>query len=89
MYYKVEFYLESFQAWSGGKDTLTNLNYEQIKIVEQWIIDIYSGGDTIPTETEINNILWLQSDAIYELLGLDENGEEIEEEEEEEEEEDL
>ena len=80
MYYKVEFEIDRFEAWSGGKDTLNSLTWEQREIVEQWIIDIYSGSDTIPTETDINDILWFERDAIYELLGLDENGEEEEEE---------
>ena len=79
MYYKVAFDIDSFEAWSGGKDTLDGLTWEQLQIVQEWIIDLYSDDYILLTETEINDILWFERDEIYELLGLDENGEEIDE----------
>lgn len=74
MYYKVEFDINNFKAWAGGKDTLDDLTWEQLQIVQEWITDLYSDSDTIPTETDINDILWFEREEIYELLGLDENG---------------
>ena len=55
--YKIDIDLEDFKAWSGGKDTL-NLLIEQdlIEEVEDYINEIFY--DTIPTETDINDILW-------------------------------
>lgn len=55
--YKIDIDLEDFKAWSGGKDTLKKL-IEQclVEEVEDYINEIFY--DTIPTETDINDILW-------------------------------
>lgn len=88
MYYKVESSLENFEAWSGGKDTLDVLIEKgDCDKVEAIIDSLYAYG-VIPTETEINDLLWFERDWIAQELGYAdwdayEYGEEEEEETEE------
>lgn len=72
-------------SWSGAVDTLDDIEKagkedELMELLEEVFFD------EIPTDTEVNDYLWFESDEIYSRLGLNENGE-LEEEEEEEEEE--
>lgn len=68
MEYKVESNLWNFQAWSGGKDTLDTLKEKgDCDAVEEFIEECF--GDDLPTDTEINDILWFERDAIAEHLG--------------------
>lgn len=68
MEYKVESSLDRFEAWSGGKDTLdTLIEKGDCDAVEQFIEECF--GDDLPTDTEINDILWFERDAIAEHLG--------------------
>ena len=89
MKYYVETSLESFEAWSGGRDTLEVLIEKGLcDTVENILNDIYA--DEAPTDTEINDTLWFSRDEIAEWCGFSswealENGEEEEEETEEEE----
>jgi hypothetical protein len=57
----------SFKAWSGGKDTLDVLTYEQANQLENELSDIYPDG---LEETALNDILWFERDWIAELLGF-------------------
>lgn len=81
--------LEDFEAWSGGKDTIDNLTTLQLRALESILEDLYPEG---MTDTQLNDILWFEKDAIanwlgyksYDhLLGYDEEEEEEEEEEDE------
>lgn len=64
-YYK-ECSLEDFDAWSGGKDTLDFLrSHDLCEQVEEIIGDLL----TDPTDTDINDFLWFETDEIAELLG--------------------
>ena len=91
MKYYVETYLENYEAWSGGRDTLEVLIEKGLcDTVENILNDIYA--DEAPTDTEINDTLWFSRDEIAEWCGFSswealENSEEEEEEETEEEEE--
>lgn len=68
MTYKVESSLWDFPAWSGGKDTLdTLIEKGDCDAVEEFIEECF--GDDLPTDTEINDILWFERDAIAEHLG--------------------
>ena len=90
MTYTVENSLENFPAWSGAVDTLNVLIEKGLcDTVEACLIDAF-GEYPMPTETEINDFLWFETDTIAEWCGFSswealENGEEEEEEEEEEE----
>ena len=86
MRYYVETSLESFEAWSGGKDTLDVLIEKgDCDSVEDLIEE--QSYDNGWTETEINDFLWFERDMIAEHLGYDsweeyENGSDEDEDEE-------
>ena len=85
MTYTVETSLADFPAWSGAVHTLDVLNEKGLcDTVEACLIDVF-GEYPMPTETEINDFLWFETDAIAEWCGFSswealENGEEEEEE---------
>jgi hypothetical protein len=69
MEYKVELNsLDNFRAWSGARHTLATVrergDTDRLTSLGE---DIFSGS--IPTETEINDWLWFDSDDIYRFLG--------------------
>lgn len=90
MKYIVEESLINFNAWSGGKDTKDELTEEQLSQVEDFIEELYH-DDNPPTDTDINDILWFERDAIAQHLGFSDwehlNHDEDEDEDEDEEEE--
>lgn len=60
--------LNSFQAWSGAKDTLDRIQREgKCDLLEQILEDTYPDG---MTETELNDLLWFDSESVYEWLGI-------------------
>lgn len=89
MTYTVETSLADFPAWSGAVHTLDVLIEKDLcDTVEVCLVDVLG---EYPTDTEINDMLWFETDAIAEWCGFSswealENGEEEEEEETEEEE---
>ena len=88
MTYTVETSLADFPAWSGAVHTLDVLIEKDLcDTVETCLVDVLG---EYPTDTEINDMLWFETDAIAEWCGFSswealENGEEDEEETEEEE----
>lgn len=90
MKYIVEESLSSFNAWSGGADTVAELTSEQLDQVEELIEEMFP--DEPPTDTQINDFLWFERDAIAYHLGFSDwehlNQDEDEDEDEEDEEED-
>lgn len=89
MKYTVEESLQDFKAWSGGKDTLDDLwAHDVVDKAEEYINMIMDCREELPTQTEINDILWFERDEIYRYCGIynavyNEDDEEEEEEEEE------
>lgn len=86
MYYKTEFDLYDFPAWSGGADTLETLKAKNFVDEIQTILEDIYRCEEAPTDTEINDFLWFERDTIAEWLGFSswealEYGEEKEEEE--------
>lgn len=87
MKYTVEESLQDFKAWSGGKDTLDDLlEYGVVDGAEEYIEMIFADREELPTDTEINDILWFERDEIYKYCGIynavyNEDDEEEEEEE--------
>lgn len=60
--------LKNFEAWSGAKDTLERIQIAgKCDLLEQILEDTYPEG---MTETELNDLLWFESDIIYEWLGI-------------------
>lgn len=77
---KSEISLENFEAWSGGKDTLNRVfNEGKCSQLESILEDLYPDG---MTDTELNDLLWHDSDTVFEWLGIrtyDQIKEELEE----------
>ena len=90
MKYTVEENLYNFKAWSGGKDTLDDLlEYGVVDEAEEYIEMIFADREELPTDTEINDILWFERDEIYRYCGIYDavyNSDSTEDDEEEEEE---
>ena len=60
--------LQSFEAWSGAKDTLERIQREgKCDLLEQILDDTYPDG---MTKTELNDLLWFESETIYEWLDI-------------------
>lgn len=73
MIYSKDFSVDSFEFWSGGKDTVDDVRKaEKMDELQELIEEQFS--DRIPTETEINDFVWFERGYIYSQLGLDENG---------------
>ena len=66
--------LQDFNAWSGAistKETIIENNKEDE--FNSLIEELYPEG---LTETQLNDILWFESDWIFEMLGISEEEEE-------------
>lgn len=64
--------LWTFEAWSGAKLTLETLTKNgDVDSVEEMLEEYFETIEKIPTETEINDILWLETDWIAEYLGYE------------------
>ena len=64
-----EISLKNFKAWSGAKDTLNKLiELDKCDDLEFILDDLYPEG---LTDTQLNDILWFESDWIYEALGIE------------------
>lgn len=60
--------LNSFEAWSGAKETLERIQCEgKCAELENILDDIYPDG---MTETELNDLLWFDSESVYEWIGI-------------------
>ena len=82
MVYSKDFSVDSFEFWSGAKDTVDDVRRaEKMDELQSLIEEQFS--DRIPTETEINDFVWFERGYIYSQLGLDENGKLPEDEDEE------
>lgn len=71
MEYKVELSsLDNFKAWAGALDTLNTVRERGgMDVLTTICEDIFSGD--IPTEVQINDWLWFDSDFIYQALGYE------------------
>lgn len=55
-----------FEFWSGAKDRVNYLTYDEIEKVFSILEDIYPDG---MSETEVNDFFWFEEDTIAEWLG--------------------
>ena len=61
-------------SWSGALDTLKDIEKaDKREELMQLLEEVFA--DKTPTETEVNDFLWFESEFIYENVGLNENGE--------------
>ena len=62
--------LENFEAWSGAKDTKqTIIDNGKESEFESLIEELYPDG---LTDTKLNDILWFESEWIFDNLGISE-----------------
>ena len=60
--------LNRFEAWSGAKETLERIQREgKCTELENILEELYPDG---MTETELNDLLWFDSESVYEWLGI-------------------
>lgn len=73
MTYTIDNNLEDFEAWAGGKDTLNVLIEKGVcEQVEEFLDQtLYEASEGTPNETQINDFLWFERDAIAEYLGYE------------------
>ena len=72
--------IAQFEAWSGAKATKqTIIDNDKEAEFDMLIEELYPDGID---ETQLNDILWFESEWVYEMLGISEEEEEEEEEEE-------
>lgn len=80
MMIKNDISLENFGAWNGGKSTLDRIiNEGKCDELESMLEDLYPDG---MTDTQLNDLLWFDSDTVFGLLGIrtyDQIKEELEE----------
>lgn len=66
--------LRNFDAWSGGLDTKnTILEHGKGDEFDALIEELFPDG---LTDTQLNDLLWFDSDWIFKNLGIDESEEE-------------
>lgn len=76
MYIKEELELKTFEAWQGGADTLATIKEAGLcEQAEEALGELFPNG---ATRTEINDVLWFDSDWLLQSLGLAEEEEEEE-----------
>ena len=64
--------LNRFEAWSGAKETLERIQHEgKCAELENILEELYPDG---MTETELNDLLWFESETVYEWLGIRSEG---------------
>lgn len=60
--------LDHFEAWSGAVSTLDRIKENGLtRQFENILEELYPDG---MSETELNDLLWFDSDSVYEWLGL-------------------
>ena len=67
------FYEIEEMVWSGAIDTLNSIIEADKEDEFMQLLESVFYGDT-PTDTEVNDFIWFETDFIFGNLGLDENG---------------
>lgn len=66
--------INEFKAWSGGIETKEKIiSEDKEEEFENLIEELYPEG---LTDTELNDLLWFESEWIFEALGIEEEEEE-------------
>lgn len=66
IYYELD--LDTFEAWSGGEDTLNRIRRAgKTRELESILEDLYPTG---MSKTELNDLLWFQSEEVFNWLGM-------------------
>lgn len=67
MKYYTEKSLTDFEFWSGAKDTVEELTWDEIEQIESILEELYC--DTEVSDTTINDFFWFERDTIAQWLG--------------------
>ena len=66
IYYELD--LDTFEAWSGGEDTLDRIRRAgKTRELESILEDLYPTG---MSKTELNDLLWFRSEEVFNWLGM-------------------
>jgi len=60
--------LTNFEFWSGAKDNVKELTFEELEKIEEELNEIYPEG---MEETQINDLFWFDFGYICELIGIE------------------
>lgn len=60
--------LTNFEFWSGAKNTVEYLTWEELETIESMLEEMYPDG---MDETDINDFFWFEDDTIAEWLGYE------------------
>ena len=75
-----ESHVRNFTPWSGAKDTFAQIeDADKMDALESTLEDLYPDG---MTDTELNDLLWFESDTVFEWLGMTTTEDEADEDEE-------
>lgn len=67
--------LYDFDFWSGAEDTFNDIvRAGRVKTFGQYIKDVFADYEYV-SDTQLNDFVWFERDSIYEICGLDKNGE--------------
>ena len=58
--------IKDFEFWSGAKDRVKYLTWDELDTLEEMLKECYPDGIG---ETELNDIFWFEEDMIAEWLG--------------------
>ena len=65
-----------YQPWAGARDTYALINcYNKLEELDELITECYPDG---LTETELNDILWFDSEWVLDSLGIEVDNDELE-----------
>ena len=63
-----EISLDNFEAWSGGRSTLSRvINEGKCDELEAMLEELYPDG---MTDTQLNDLLWFEPDTVFEWVGI-------------------
>lgn len=65
MRYVVEFELCNFEFWAGAKERMKDATDEQREAVYERIESTFECCNELPTETDINDLVWFECDDIF------------------------
>jgi hypothetical protein len=69
MKYTTEISMENFKAWSGATDTLETIKeHNKINDLEHLINEMFF--EETPTDTQINDLLWHDTDWVFKQLNI-------------------
>ena len=69
MKYIKEISMENFEAWAGATDTLETIKeHNKIDDLEHLINEMFF--EETPTDTQINDLLWFDTDWLFKQLNI-------------------